>query len=60
MAFGYSGIKEIFGNREDCDSNRPWHEDKDTMALLVVDLVHLAVRFPFVSASQSLESRSSL
>lgn len=29
----------------DCDSIRPWHEDKDKMALLVVELVHLAVRF---------------
>lgn len=30
----------------DRDSIRPWHEDKDKMALVVVELVHLAVRFP--------------
>lgn len=37
VAFWYGGSKEIFGNRGDCDSSRPWHEDKDRMTLLMLN-----------------------
>lgn len=46
LAFGYSRSKEILGNRGDCDCSRPWHEGKGKLALLVVELVHLAIGFP--------------
>lgn len=33
MPCEHNGSKEILGNRGDCDSSRPWHEEKGKLAV---------------------------